>query len=146
MQEVIVDIIYFTVRQAKKKKKTRVSFLVRSLADRSLWSEPVTHVLCTHRLQVLYSQDKVLVPHGVQCLGLDLSHLDAPGGQHLLGAGALLQFLLPLPEAELALLLLLGLPRALAHQDSQHAVGVAVPWRATARLHARKVQESSVFQ
>lgn len=69
----------------------------------------------------------MLVPHRVESLGLDLGHLDAPGGQHLLGAGALLQLLLPLPEAEFPLLLFLGLPGALAHQDSQHAVGVAVP-------------------
>lgn len=76
----------------------------------------------------------MLVPHRVQSLRLDLGHLDAPGGQHLLGAGAFLQLLLPLPEAELPLLLLLHLPRALAHQDSQHAVGVAVPWQAGRRV------------
>ena len=73
-----------------------------------------------------YSQDEVCVPDRVEGLGFDLGHLDARGRQHLLGAGSLLQLLLPLPEAELPLLLLLGLPRALAQQKSQHAIGVAV--------------------
>lgn len=100
----------------------------------------VNRVVGTHCCQVLNSQGEVLVPHRVQRLRFDLSHLDAPGGQHLLGAGALLQLLLPLPEAELALLLLLHLPRTLAHQDSQHAVGIAVPWRVTTRSHTRKGQ------
>lgn len=78
-----------------------------------------------------HSQHKVLVPHRVQGLGFDLCHLDGPGGQHLLGAGALLQLLLSLPEAELPLLFVLCVSWALADQDSQHAVGVAVPCRAT---------------
>lgn len=132
MQEVIVDIIYFTVRQAEQSQ-----FYGKSPTNNKQWfcmrSELRSCVPHTHGRQALYSQDKVLVPHRVQRLGLDLSHLDAPGGQHLLGAGALLQLLLPLPEAELPLLLLLHLSWAVAHQDSQHAVGVAVPWRATAR-------------
>lgn len=141
MQEVIVDIIYFTVRQAGENqfhgiKQTNNELILRDKVHQrpkwSLRSEPGNRVPHTQRHLVLYSQEKVLVPHRVQRLGLDLSHLDAPGGQHLLGAGALLQLLLPLPEAELTLLLLLCLPWALAHQDSQHAVGVAVPWQARA--------------
>lgn len=86
----------------------------------------------------LYSQHKVLVPHWVESLWFDLSHLDAPGRQRLLGAGAFLQLLPSLPEAELSLLLLLHLPWALAYQDSKHAVGVAVPWQAAGR-HGEKV-------
>lgn len=81
--------------------------------------------------EVLHSQDKVLIPDWIQGFRFNLGDMNAPRSQHLLGAGALLQLLLPLPEAELPLLLLLGLPGALAQQDSQHAVGVAVPWRVT---------------
>ena len=90
------------------------------------------------KVSQLYSQHKVLVPHRVEGLRFDLGHVDTPGGQHLLGAGAFLQLLLSLPEAELSLLLLLHLPRALAQQDSQHAVGVAVTWQAAGR-HVEKV-------
>lgn len=37
-----------------------------------------------------YSQNKVFVPHRVQRLGFDVSHLDVSRGQHFLDAGTLL--------------------------------------------------------
>lgn len=83
-------------------------------------------VIITKGQKLPNSQDKMLVPHGIEGLRFDFSHLDAPGRQRLLGAGAFLQLVFPLPEAELPLFLLLGLPRALTLQDPQHAVGVAV--------------------
>lgn len=105
----------------------------------------VTYCITASRTTWLYSQHKVLVPHWVESLWFDLSHLDAPGRQHLLGAGAFLQLLPSLPEAELSLLLLLHLPWALAYQDSKHAVGVAVPWQATGRQGERLSSTQNCF-
>lgn len=154
MQKVTVDIIYLTKWQNRSHwwiccclwgKQVSVRFCFHREVTVLLWSSTALGVsvkqmklwTCSGTLMwkktwskfVFYSQHKVLVPHRVKSLRLDLGHLDASGGQHLLGTGAFLQLFPPLPEAEFSLLLLLCFPGALAHQDSQHAVGVTVTWK-----------------
>lgn len=117
--------------------RVRPTALANSVKYMTPWILHGSHPTMS-RTTWLYSQHKVLIPHRVESLWFDLGHLDAPGRQHLLGAGAFLQLLPSLPEAELSLLLLLHLPWALAYQDSKHAVGVAVPWQAAGQ-HGEKV-------
>lgn len=125
-RSIIVDVIDFT------KNTNDIYYIFHkhfSWTTNMFYRFSIQHSRCTSVCSspaVLHSQDKVLVPHRVERLRLDLGHLNTPGRKHLLCAQALLQFLFPFSEAELSFLFLFCVTGALTLQNSQHAIGVTI--------------------